>query len=66
MSTTRRRMGRPPLDPTSPSVELCVTIPSKQYDALYTKAKAEHVSIPEIIRRVLAQARPPTRLKVSD
>ena len=49
----KRRTGRPPLDPDDPSVEMCVTLPAKQYDALYARARAERVSIPEMMRRIL-------------
>jgi hypothetical protein len=50
-----RRPGRPPLDEADPSVEMCLTIPSKRYDDLYARARAERVTVPEVIRRVLTQ-----------
>jgi hypothetical protein len=49
------RRGRPRVDPTDRPAEVCLTLPAKQYDVLYTKARAEGVSIPEIIRRELAR-----------
>ena len=51
-----RRPGRPPLDRTDRSVEMCLTIPSKKYDDLYARAKAERVTVPEVIRRVLRES----------
>jgi len=47
------RRGRPPLDRTDPSVRVCVTVPSRRYDALDRDAGAARVSIPELIRRSL-------------
>jgi len=47
------RTGRPPLDPGDPSVRVCLSIPSKRYDALYRTAAVGRVSVPELIRRTL-------------
>ena len=46
-----RRTGRPPLDPSDPSVRVCVRVPSKHYDQLYRQAGAGRVSVPELIRQ---------------
>ena len=47
--------GRPPLDADDPSTEVCVTIPSKEYDYLYERSRVERVTVPEIIRRDLRE-----------
>ena len=47
------RPGRPPLDRDDPSVKVCVSVPSRQYDDLYQRAREERVSVPELIRRSL-------------
>lgn len=54
MTAPRRRPGRPPLDPTDPSIEVCLTLPSKRYDDLYARAQRARVTVPELIRRRLA------------
>lgn len=46
----RNPTGRPPLDRTDPSTKVCVTLPSKSYDALYRAASHARVSVPELIR----------------
>jgi len=51
--SNQRKPGRPPLDPNDPSVEVCVALPAKRYDDLYTRARLERVSIQELIRRSL-------------
>jgi len=62
----KARIGRPPLDASDPSVRVCVRVPSKHYDQLYTKAGASRVSVPELIRqsidfRYLKQTSKPRR-----
>jgi len=47
----KARAGRPPLDPSDPSVRVCVRLPSKHYDQLYRQADAGRVSVPELIRQ---------------
>jgi hypothetical protein len=49
----RRRTGRPPLDPNDPSVEMTLSLPSKQYDRLYALARSQRVTVPELVRRVI-------------
>lgn len=48
-----RRTGRPPLDAEDDSVQVCLTLPARQYDALYDQAQQDRVSVPEVIRRTL-------------
>jgi hypothetical protein len=52
-----KRTGRPPLDATDPTVEMCLSLPSKRYDELYRQARAERVSVPELVRRTLTPNR---------
>ena len=52
---SNRRNGRPPLDPTDPSVCICVRVPSKRYDALQKQATGVRVSVPELVRRALSK-----------
>jgi hypothetical protein len=49
----KRPPGRPPLDARDPSVQFCVSLPSKQFDALCKRARREDVSVAEIVRRDL-------------
>jgi len=51
----KHRNGRPPLDPADPSVRVCVSIPTKRYDALYKQAAGSRVSVPELFRRAIAK-----------
>jgi predicted HicB family RNase H-like nuclease len=53
MTPERRRTGRPPLDPHDPAVEFSLRLPSKRYDALYRQAREAHVSVAELVRRLL-------------
>jgi hypothetical protein len=56
----RRRMkrtnGRPRVDPKDASVQVCVTLPARRFDKFCTEARRDQVSIPEVIRRRLADA----------
>ena len=56
-----KRTGRPPLDPSDPSVKICVTVPSKRYDQLYQTAAGTRVTVPELIRRSLTLKYPIAR-----
>jgi hypothetical protein len=51
-----KRPGRPPLDPTDPSVCVGVTLPTKQFDRLCAQAHRADVSVPEVIRRLITDA----------
>jgi len=51
-----RRPGRPPLDPSDPSVRFTLTLPSKRYDAVYRSAAAERQTVSEYMRHALTQA----------
>jgi hypothetical protein len=55
---TKRPLGRPPLDATDPSVRVGLSLPAKQFDALCAEAQRAAVSVPEMIRRLLAEATP--------
>lgn len=50
-----KRPGRPPLDERDTSVQVCVTLPSRQYDSYVKRALREDVSVPEIVRRELQE-----------
>src|SRR4029077_20124453 len=52
-----KRAGRPPLDTTDFTVEMCVSLPSKRYDDLYRRGRAERVTVPELVRRMLEISR---------
>ena len=52
----RSRPGRPALDKDDPSVIVSVRMPSRQFDAYCQRARREEVSVPEIIRRDLAES----------
>jgi hypothetical protein len=54
----RSHPGRPPLDDDDESVPVCVSLPSKQFDAYARRALREDVSVPEIIRRALHHEKP--------
>lgn len=49
-------VGRPPLDPTQPSVSVSVPMPLSQFAAFCARAAAEGVSVPAIIRADLDAA----------
>jgi hypothetical protein len=50
-----KRPGRPPLDPSDPSVAICLKLPGQRYDALYAAAQRARVSVPEVIRRQISK-----------
>jgi len=52
-----KRTGRPSLDPRDVTVEMALSLPARQYDALTTRARAERVSVPELIRRMITPNR---------
>jgi len=53
----KRKPGRPPLDPTDPSVDVYFRLPSKEYAALWKKAAEARCTVPEQIRRLLTGRR---------
>ncbi len=48
------KLGRPPLDEDDDSTSVHVTIPSRQYDELCSRASRERISVPEISRRAVS------------
>jgi len=56
-----KRPGRRPLDPRDPSVQICVSVPSKRYDQLYQTAAGARMTVPELIRQSLASKYPIAR-----
>jgi hypothetical protein len=57
---TKRKIGRPRIDPRDTSQAVTVRLPTKQYDALCKDAQARAESLPAAIRRALKR-RPPFR-----
>lgn len=57
-----KRPGRPPLDPHDPSVQVSVTITTRQYDALYRQARDARISLAEALRRSITVQKLPERL----
>lgn len=49
----RTHQGRPPLDDHDPSAQICLKLPSKEFDALGREAKIARVSVQDLIRRGL-------------
>lgn len=59
MTTTKRPIGRPPLDRTDPSSgAVHVRLPSKEYDRAYRLSREARVSVPALLRLALKQLRP--------
>jgi len=54
-----KRTGRPRVDEDDESVQVCVTLPSRQYDSLYQAASRTGSSVPEVIRRRLTDDEQP-------
>lgn len=48
--------GRPPLDPADPSIDVHFRLPSKQYDEAFRHAQEARLTVPEWIRRKVAEA----------
>ena len=53
-----RIRGRPPLDRRDTSVSVHVRLPARAYDRMYQQAKDAKVTVPEVIRRRMAETRP--------
>ena len=52
-----RRRGRPPLDPADPSVKVTISLPTTQFDKYCATARRQDLSLPEVIRRAMADKR---------
>jgi hypothetical protein len=61
MSEPKHRAGRPPLDRTYSTVRLCVSVTTKTYDDLDTRARAARVNLSEFIRQQLRAADKPPK-----
>lgn len=46
-----KRRGRPPVDPDATPTRVQVTLSAKMYDALFQRAQAKEITVPEAIRR---------------
>lgn len=53
----RTHPGRPPIDADDPSEQICLKLPSKEFDALGREAKIARVSVQDLIRRELHEHR---------
>jgi predicted HicB family RNase H-like nuclease len=53
-----RSPGRPPLDRNDPSTTVHLRLPGRRYDELYAAAQRERISVPQLIREVLARVQP--------
>jgi hypothetical protein len=51
------RNGRPPLDPHDPSASVHVRLSGSEYDRLYAVAQHQRVSVPAVIRALIARVR---------
>lgn len=51
----KRRVGRPPIDPQDESVKLSVALPAKRYDELCAEARRDRLTLPDLLRRLLAR-----------
>jgi hypothetical protein len=49
----KRGRGRPRLDPTDRSVAVNLRLSAATYDKLFTRARIEGTSVPELVRRAL-------------
>lgn len=47
------RPGRPPLDASDPSVSVTVRLPSKKFEAMCLRARAERITLATLLRRAL-------------
>lgn len=54
MASSRR--GRPALREGEPSTSVNVRLPASDYDRVYAQARAERVSVPEVLRRQADQS----------
>jgi hypothetical protein len=56
----KSKPGRPRVDRNDRTVQVCVSLPARQYDEIDQRARREGVSLPERIRRDL-QRQPSSR-----
>lgn len=66
MSTTSKRVGRPPLADNDPSANVQLRVPGSLYDRIYAEASRERLSVPDIIRRALERDFVTENLKSDD
>jgi len=59
-----KRIGRPPLDPTDPSVRVAFRLTTKQYDQVYHRATASRLTVSEYLRAVVTKAAAAARREV--
>lgn len=52
----RNPPGRPPLERGDPSVRVTLALPGRAFDQLAKRATLERLTIPEMIRRALANS----------
>jgi len=50
---TKKRIGRPPLDKSDPSISVHFRLPAKQYDDALARAHAARLDLGDYIRRAL-------------
>ena len=63
---TKKRTGRPPLDPSDSTVRLTLYLPAKQFDAVYQRARDERQTMPAVVRQVLTRALTPSKVLPED
>jgi hypothetical protein len=51
----KNKVGRPPIDPASRSVGLCLKLCTRDYDRLYHLASKRRESMQEVLRQGLAR-----------
>jgi hypothetical protein len=51
----RRRVGRPPLDPSGPAAKVTISLPTQKFDQYYREATAAGMTMSEFLRRRLAR-----------
>jgi hypothetical protein len=49
----RRRVGRPPLDPNDRSITLNVRVPPRDYDAVYSEASRQRLTMAQWVRATI-------------
>lgn len=50
-----KRLGRPPLDPSDPTVKFSLCLPGKRYDALCRLAATERQTVSDVLRRAVTR-----------